>query len=138
MMTSLDDIYWIDLPSYADERGMLTAVEAHKEIPFAIKRVFYMHSIVDDRAAHAHPDTDQVLIALAGSFKMTASDGQNKRTYEFNDPTRGLYVPHMIFVELIDFTAEAVCMVLANTHYEYGKVIRSWEGYLHHLSREEL
>lgn len=133
---SLDDVYWIDLPSHEDERGVLTAVESVKDIPFAIKRIFYMHSIIDDRAAHAHPNTDQVIIAISGSFKMTVSDGQNKRTYELNDPTRAVLVPHMIFIELTDFSAGAVCMVLANTHYEYAKVIRSWKEYLHQLSEE--
>jgi len=130
---TLDDIYWIDLQSNTDSRGVLTAIEANKDIPFEIKRVFYMHNVLDDRAAHAHPDTDQVVIAAAGSFKMTASDGENKQSYEMNDPTRGLYVPHMVFIELTNFTPGAVCLVLANTHYEYAKVIRTWDEYLQQL-----
>ncbi|MCZ7667521.1 MAG: WxcM-like domain-containing protein [Chloroflexi bacterium] len=59
---TLDNIYWIDLPSYSDTRGVLTAVESEQDIPFAIQRVFSMHHIVADRAAHAHPHTDQVII----------------------------------------------------------------------------
>jgi len=132
----LGEIHWIDLPSNTDTRGVLTAIEASKDIPFEIKRVFYMHHVVDNRAAHAHPDTDQVVIAVAGSLKMTASDGQSNQIYELNDPTRGLYVPRMIFIELTDFSAGAVCLVLANTHYEYEKVIRSWDEYLRRISLE--
>ena len=135
-MTSIDDIYWIDLPSNKDARGVLTAVEAQKDIPFEIRRIFYMHNVVDDRAAHAHPETDQVVIAAAGSFKITASDGDDKAIYSMSDPTRGLYVPRMIFIELTSFSEGAVCLVLANTHYEYGAVIRSWDEFLQRKGKE--
>lgn len=130
---TLDNIYWIDLPSYSDTRGVLTAIESEQDIPFAIQRIFYMHHIVADRAAHAHPDTDQVIIGMAGSCQIQVSDGEKQQTYELKNPLRGLYVPRMIFIELTDFTPDAICLVLANTHYQNKTVIRSKAEYRQRL-----
>lgn len=129
-MTTLDAVRWISLPSHQDTRGVLTSIEAMQDIPIDIKRIFYMHHVVADRGGHAHTDTDQVLIGMAGQFQVDLSDGQTSQTYLFNDPTRGLYVPRLIFTNLYNFSPGAVCLVLANTHYDMSKSIRSWEDYL--------
>jgi len=100
------------------------------DVPFEIERVFYMHHIITDRGGHAHADTDQVVIAAAGRFKMDLSDGTNTQTYVLDDPTRGVYTPRMVFIRLYDFSPGAVCLVLASTHYDISKSIRSWEDYL--------
>jgi hypothetical protein len=129
-MSLLDDVRWIDLPSNADSRGVLTSIESGLNIPFKIKRVFYMHHVISDRGGHAHTDTDQVVIAIAGHFKLDLSDGPHARTYIMDNPTRGLYLPRMVFLRLYDFSPGAVCLVLANTHYDMSKSIRSWAEYL--------
>jgi hypothetical protein len=126
----LDAVRWVELPSNVDERGVLTSIESGQDIPFEIKRIFYMHHITTDRGGHAHTDTEQVVTAAAGRFKMNLSDGISTRTYILDDPTRGVYTPPMAFIELYDFSPEAVCLVLASTHYDIGKSIRSWEAYL--------
>jgi uncharacterized protein YfaP (DUF2135 family) len=113
-----------------DERGVLTSVEGAMDVPFEIKRVFYMHHVITDRGGHAHSDTDQVVIAAAGRFKMDLSNGTNTQTYVLDDPTRGIYTPRMVFIRLYDFSPGAVCLVLASTHYDISKSIRSWEDYL--------
>ncbi|MBI4707212.1 MAG: FdtA/QdtA family cupin domain-containing protein [Candidatus Omnitrophica bacterium] len=123
-------IKWIDLPSINDSRGFLTAIESERDIPITIKRVFYMHHIVSPRGGHAHTETDQVVIASSGSFKMELCDGRESRVFEMNDAKRGLFIPKMIFINIFDFSADAVCMVLADTHYNISKSIRSWEEYL--------
>jgi hypothetical protein len=125
----LRDIKCIDLPSNVDNRGVLTSIESAVDIPFAIKRIFYMHHIVADRGGHAHRDTDQVVIAISGCFKMDLSDGINTRTFDLDDPKRGIYVPRMIFIRMHDFSPGAVCCVLASTHYDIKRSIRSWEDY---------
>lgn len=130
MTTALNAVRWIDLPSHQDARGVLTSIEATQDIPIDIKRIFYMHHVVADRGGHAHTDTDQVLIGMAGQFQVDLSDGTNSQTYWFNDPTKGLFVPRLIFTNLYNFSAGAVCLVLANTHYDMSKSIRSWEDYL--------
>ena len=126
----LDAVRWVELPSNVDERGVLTSIESGQDIPFEIKRIFYMHHIITDRGGHAHADTEQVVTAAAGRFKMDLSDGVSTRTYVLDDPTRGVYTPPMVFIELYDFSPGAVCLVLASTHYDIGKSIRSWEAYL--------
>ena len=126
----LDAVRWVELPSNVDERGVLTSIESGQDIPFEIKRIFYMHHITTDRGGHAHTDTEQVVTAAAGRFKMDLSDGVDTRTYVLDDPTRGVYTPPMVFIELYDFSPGAVCLVLASTHYDIEKSIRSWEAYL--------
>jgi len=88
-----------------------------------------MHHIVSERGGHAHIDTDQVVIALAGSFEMVLSTGSAKKTFTMKDPTNGLYIPRMIFIEMSDFSPGAVCCVLASTHYDIKKSLRNWEDY---------
>ena len=128
--SALDAVRWIALPSNADSRGVLTSIESGLDIPFEIKRIFYMHHIITDRGGHAHTDTDQVVIAAAGRFKMDLSDGTNTQTYALNDPTRGVYTPRRLFIELYDFSPGAICLVLASTYYDMSKSIRSWQDYL--------
>ena len=126
----LKAVKWIEFPSYVDPRGALTSIENGLHVPFEIKRIFYMHRITADRAGHSHMETDQVVIAIGGKFRMDLSDGTCTQTYELNDPTRGVYVPRMIFIKLYNFSPDAVCLVLANTHYDMSKSIRTWDDYL--------
>ncbi len=129
-MSSLNHVRWIEFPSNRDNRGILTSIESAIDIPFDIKRVFYMHHIVSDRGGHAHRDTDQVIIAIAGKFVLELSDGMAQLTFELNDPTRGLYIPRMIFIRMYNFTPDAVCCVLASTHYDITKSLRTWDEYI--------
>ena len=132
-MSVLDEIKWIDLPSNVDERGILTSIESIEDLPFEIKRLFYMHHIVTERGGHAHRDTDQVVIAISGDFKIDFFDGTNTDTYHLTDPTKGLYMPRMVFTRLYDFSPKAVCLVLANTHYDISRSIRSLEEYIEEI-----
>ena len=129
-MSGLDAVKWIHFPSIADQRGVLTSIESGQDIPFDIQRVFMMHHVTADRGGHAHRDTDQVLIALAGRFTMYLSDGTRDRTVTMNDPTWGVYTPRLVFIRLCNFSLDAVCLVLANTHYDISRSIRTWEEYL--------
>jgi len=136
-MAGLDDIKFLDLPSVNDPRGILTSIESGIDTPFEIKRIFYMHHIVSERGGHAHTDTDQVIVASYGSFKVEFSDGSNSKKYVLNDPAKGLYVPRMIFIKLSEFSEGAVCMVLASTHYDIKRSLRSWEDYLKFIGKEK-
>lgn len=129
VMNSINDTKWIDFSSVHDTRGVLTSIESGKSIPFELKRIFYMHHIIDDRGGHAHTDTDQVVIATSGTFRIELYDGINKIIHFMSDPEKGLYVPRMIFVRLYDFSPDSVCLVLASTHYDMKKSIRSLEDY---------
>ncbi|HIA76703.1 MAG TPA: WxcM-like domain-containing protein [Gammaproteobacteria bacterium] len=130
MLSTLDKVRWLDLPSFADERGVLTPIESNIDIPFVIKRIFYMYEITANRGGHAHRETEQVAIAVAGAFWFRLSDTQNTQTYILDNPTRGLYLPPMVFLdEIIQDCPNSVCMVLASTHYNDEKYIRSFDQY---------
>ena len=123
------DIHTID-----DPRGCLSSIEASVDIPFEIKRIFYMHHVVTDRGGHAHIDTDQVIIAMSGVVMVKLFDGNNAETYRLDNCTKGLYVPRLTFTDLYDFSNGAVCLVLANTHYDMKKSLRNKQDYLTYLN----
>lgn len=129
-MPFVSDIIWINLPSVKDQRGILTSIESDIDIPFDLKRIFYMHHVISDRGGHAHTDTDQVVTAISGSFQIELFDGVNKICFRMDDPSRGLYIPRMIFINLFDFSSDAVCLVLASTRYDIKKSIRNIDDYM--------
>ena len=132
----LDDVQLIALPSVTDARGVLTAVEGTRDIPFEIRRIFYMHHIVEDRGGHAHHDTDQVVIAASGSFHIELFDGRCTCGFDLHDPTQGLYVPRMVFITMSRFSAGAVCLVLANTFYDMARSFRTRDEYVRFVKHD--
>jgi len=133
-LSTVRDIFWIDLPSFRDCRGILTAIEGSIDVPFEIKRIFYMYEITANRGGHAHHETAQVAIAVSGAFMFRLSDGYDSRSFTLDDPSKGLYLPPMVFLdEIIQAAPGSVCMVLASTHYEDEKYLRSYDEYLEHI-----
>lgn len=130
MKSGLDGIRWIELPAVTDARGTLTAIEATIDVPFEIRRIFYMHHVSADRGGHAHRDTDQVVIGISGRHVIEVKDGERSLRFVLDDPNRGLYLPRMTFTSLVEFSAGAVALVLASTHYDRGKSLRTFEDYL--------
>ena len=130
--------YLIDFPSSADDRGVLTSIEAAGDIPIKISRIFYMHSMTKDRGGHSHIDTDQVVVLLHGSanLKLTSSDDTTSN-YLLDDPCVGLYLPRLTFVEICDPSDDAVCLVLANTHYDMAKSLRTMQDYRAYIVSSE-
>ena len=133
MRQHINKSFVIDIQTVKDARGCLSSIEATRDIPIEIKRIFYMHHVVTDRGGHAHTDTDQVIIAMSGTIKIRLFDGVNTDEYVLNDCTKGLYVPRLTFTDLYDFSADAVCLVLANTHYDIKKSLRNMDDYLAYL-----
>ncbi len=128
----ISDIAWINLSSFCDNRGCLTAIAGGEMIPFEVKRVFYLHNVVKgaDRGGHAHRDTDQFAVAVHGSLKIIVSDGLESRTVILDNPGWGITLPRLTWTSLVDFSDGAVCMVLASTHYDRSNSIRTWSEYL--------
>jgi hypothetical protein len=121
----------IRLSTSSDPRGHLTAIEGAQDIPFEIKRIFYMWGVQApfERGKHAHRDTEQLLVCVAGHLSIDLSDTRSSQTYRLDNPAEGLYVPPMIWTYLYDFTPETVCLAAASTHYDQSKVIRDWDEY---------
>lgn len=122
--------------SHGDDRGQLVAIEECKDIPFDIKRVYYMYDTVNEavRGKHAHKSLDQVLICTSGSCKVLLDDGKDKYTVELNKPYEGLYIGNAIWREMYDFSSDAVLMVLASNYYDESDYIRDYNEYLEYVN----
>jgi dTDP-4-dehydrorhamnose 3,5-epimerase-like enzyme len=134
---TLADARKIELPTHGDARGFLSAVEAGDDIPFDIRRIFYLYDIAEpfERGGHAHPDTEQLLICMHGSMRVDLMDGTSCETFALSRPSLGLLVPAMIWTRLYDFTPETVMLAAASTHYDEPTVIRKWDQYLARVGR---
>jgi hypothetical protein len=131
----LEQVKLINIPSHTDSRGVLSAIEQNIDIPFEIKRVFYIHHIKGNRGDHAPIDTDEVLIPISGSFKIKVYDKTSSKVFVLDDVTKGLYIPRMIFLEMYEFTENTVCLVLANTGYEGDRYIRTKEEFFTYVNK---
>jgi len=115
-----------------DPRGSLTPIEANQDIPFSIKRAYYLYDVPSgtSRAGHAHKALEQIVLAVSGSFDVIVKDGKSSHTYHLNRPNIGLYLPNMVWREVDNFSAGAVCFVLASQHYDESDYYRDYESYL--------
>ncbi|HOY32962.1 MAG TPA: FdtA/QdtA family cupin domain-containing protein [Bacteroidales bacterium] len=132
---NLEHVKLIDIPSFEDSRGILSSIEQNIDIPFDIKRIFYVHHITGQRGNHAPMDTDEVLIPVAGSFHIRVYDKTSSKIYLLDNPQKGLYIPHLIYLEMYDFSENSVCLVLANTKYDPDKYLRTMDEYLAYVKR---
>lgn len=115
-----------------DERGKLVVIEGEQNIPFGIKRVFYIYGSDDTvvRGQHANRESEFVLINVAGKSKVRITNGSEELIVELNKPMMGVYIPRMIWKDMYDFSADSVLLVLASTHYDGEEYIRDYEEYL--------
>ncbi len=129
--TTIDDCKLIDLRKISDPRGNLTPVEGAQDIPFDIKRVYYLYDVPSgqSRGGHAHKELQQLIVAANGSFTITLADGQNKRSYTLNRPYQGLLIVPGIWRVLDDFSSGAVLLCLASEHYEEADYIRNYREF---------
>lgn len=116
-----------------DERGKLVVIEGDKDVPFDIKRVFYIYGSDSSimRGQHANKESEFVLINVAGSSKVRVTDGKEDLIVELNRPMMGIYIPKMIWKDMYDFSRDSVLLVLASTHYNNEEYIRDFDEYLH-------
>lgn len=117
---------------HGDERGQLVALEEQKEIPFPIKRVYYMYDTAEGvtRGKHAHKSLEQILICVHGSCKILLDDGREKEIVVLDQPNLGLYVSNVMWREMFDFSPDAVLMVLASEPYDEADYIRDYDTFL--------
>lgn len=121
----------IQFKEIGDERGSLVSLEAMKNIPFDIKRVYYIYKTQDiARGFHAHKDLQQVLVCVSGSCTVILDDGNKKETHHLNDPAKGLLVDKVIWREMHDFSKDCVLMVLASEHYDENDYLRDYKEFL--------
>lgn len=125
----------VALPRIVDPRGNLTVAEAHKHLPFAIKRAYWVYDVPggESRGGHAHKQCREFIVALSGSFTVTIDDGKNKNTFLLNHPWEGLLVETNMWRTLDDFSSGAVCLVLASDEYDEDDYIREYPDFIHYI-----
>ena len=131
-MMTLNDVKLFNLRSFIEHDGNLVPIESRHDIPFDVKRIFYVYGVKDqdDRGKHSHHKTKQVLICLNGEVKVVCDDGKNRKSYILSKPTQALYIPEMIWDEQTYKSKDSVLLVLANTHYDINDYIEDYEEFL--------
>lgn len=127
----------LDFGAIGDERGMITICEGEQDIPFIPKRVFYIYKSSHDvvRGQHANRVSDFVLINVAGTSKVRIMDGRgNEMVYSLNRPNTGIYIPHMVWKEMYDFSEDSVLLCLASEHYNPNEYIRDYDMFLKEIN----
>jgi dTDP-4-dehydrorhamnose 3,5-epimerase-like enzyme len=129
---SVDDCQVLELPVIRAPQGNLTFVEGSRHVPFDIARVYYLYDVPggEQRGGHAHRDLQQLLVAMSGSFDVVLDDGFKRRTVQLNRSYHGLYVPPMIWRELLNFSSGSVCMVLASEYYDEADYYRDHDEFV--------
>ena len=131
-MHNMNRVQMLDFPQKGDERGYIVIAEGGKDIPFEIKRVFYIFGSDKTviRGQHANKESEFVLINVAGTSKVRLTDGTEELIVELNEPHMGVYIPKMIWKDMYDFSEDSVLLVLASTHYDPEEYIRDYENYI--------
>ena len=121
----------LEIDSYEDERGGLSVLEENANVPFALKRLYYLyHTKVDKvRGVHAHKKLEQVIIAFSGKFKIILDDGNERKIFTLDQPNIGLYVAPVIWREVYPLEENGVCAVLASREYEEDDYIHDYDDF---------
>ncbi|EJN6829784.1 WxcM-like domain-containing protein [Vibrio cidicii] len=130
-------VSFIQFPVIGDERGNLVALERNKEIPFDIRRIYYMFGMQSDlpRGFHAHKELIQVAVCLKGSCDILMDDGNDKQVVTLNSPDKGLVIDTMQWHEMENFSDDCVLLVLASDVYNESDYIRDYSEFLREVRK---
>lgn len=132
-MELIKQVQLLDFPQFEDDRGHLVIVEGMKDIPFEIKRVFYIYGSDKEiiRGQHANRKSEFVLINVSGASKVKVKDGKgNEAIFSLNCPHMGIFLPRMVWKEMYDFSEDSVLLCLASTHYDVNEYIRDYDAFM--------
>jgi hypothetical protein len=135
--TTVYECSMIELPINHREKGNLTVIENARNIPFSVRRIYYLYDIPggEARGGHAHRDLRQLIVAASGSFDVILNDGNIRRIFSLNRPYQGLLVIPGIWRELDNFSSGAVCLVLASHEYDETDYLRDYTYFLNWKER---
>jgi dTDP-4-dehydrorhamnose 3,5-epimerase-like enzyme len=119
------------------ENGYLSVIESMKDIPFEIKRIYYIHNVSCDvtRGGHAHTNIEQVLICINGKVKLRLFDGYTEQVVELDNPMNGVYISSNVWREMYNFSDDAVLLVLTSTYYNETDTIRDYDAFLSYINK---
>ena len=136
---NINKVKMLEFPQCGDERGHLVIAEGKIDVPFEIKRVFYIYGSDADvvRGQHANRKTEFVLINVAGKSKVRLRDGEgNEAIFSLNRPHTGSYIPNMVWKDMYDFSEDSVLLVLASEHYDNSEYIRNYDDFEREIKGE--
>jgi hypothetical protein len=131
-MYSVFDCKIVDLSKVHTDTGNIIVLENNKNIPFDIKRIYYLYDVPmgADRGGHGHYELQQYIVASSGSFTFVLDDGVNKKEFFLNDPSKALHIQPGIWREIKGFSSGSICLVLASHEYNENDYIRDFDEYL--------
>jgi hypothetical protein len=131
-MHSVFDCKVVELPKIHNESGNITVLENNNDIPFDIRRIYYLYDVPmgSERGGHGHYKLQQYIVAVSGSFTFILDDGINKKEFFLNDPSKALYIQSGIWREIKDFSSGSICLVLASHEYSESDYIRKYNEFL--------
>ena len=137
--TSVDDCKIIQLSKHHRPQGNLTVVENGKDVPFDVKRVYYLYDVPGGatRGGHAHRELSQLLVAVSGCFSVMLDDGHNQRVFQLNRSNVGIYIAPGIWRVLDDFSSGYVCLVLASEKYDASDYINDYDEFVSYKSENK-
>jgi dTDP-4-dehydrorhamnose 3,5-epimerase-like enzyme len=126
----------IDLPKVEDPRGNLSIIEEEHNIPFKIKRTYWIYDVPGGqiRGGHAFKEQQEFIVAISGSFDVVVDNGNHKQTYSLNRSYYGLYVPKGLWRQMENFSTNSLALVLSSTEYSENDYIRDYDEYLKHVN----
>ncbi|NLT02562.1 MAG: WxcM-like domain-containing protein [Bacteroidales bacterium] len=129
---TINDVKLIDLPKIIDVRGNLSFAENYNQIPFEIKRTYWLYDVPggECRGGHAYRETQEFVIALSGAFDVTIDDGRQKKTFTLNRSYYGLYIPKGLWREMENFSTNSIALEFASTKYDENDYIREYDEFL--------
>ena len=138
-MATINDVRIIELPKFLDARGNLSFAENIKQIPFEIKRTYWIYDVPggENRGGHAYRDNEEFIIALSGSFDVVVNDGENKKSFTLNRSYYGLYVPAGLWRSMENFSTNSLALEFGSKHFDKEDYIRNYEEYLLYRKVEE-
>ena len=134
------EVKMLEFPQKGDERGHLVIVEGMKDVPFDIKRIFYIYGSDKDvvRGQHANLKSQFVLVNVAGKSKVRVKDGLgNEAIFSLNRAHTGIYLPEMVWKDMYDFSEDSVLLVLSSEHYDPDEYIRDYDTFEKMVPAEE-
>lgn len=129
---TIDDVKLVELPKYSDPRGNLSFAQQQSQIPFDIKRTYWIYDVPggEHRGGHAYRETKEFIIALSGAFDVVVDDGENKKTFMLNRSYHGLYIPKGLWREMRNFSTNSLALEFASTTYSKDDYIRDYDEFL--------
>jgi len=122
----------IDLPKFIDLRGNLSVIEEETHLPFKIKRVYWIYDVPggERRGGHAFRETEELIVALSGSFDVVLHDGKNEFRFPLNRSYYGVFVPKMMWRMLENFSTNSLALIIASTDYSEADYIRDYNEFI--------